>query len=96
MTVEDFKKAATEFAKVNRISEEEDDDELERKVVLSSYIAMSNLQFWKNIIFGAPTYGADMSGTLFDTDVEEWNPQVTMQSTFPRCNSDRFRTCARP
>ncbi|KAK5615115.1 hypothetical protein CRENBAI_005519 [Crenichthys baileyi] len=37
-----------------------DFDELERK-------------FWKNLTFNPPLYGADVSGTLFDSDVSEWN-----------------------
>ncbi|XP_053704324.1 lysine-specific demethylase 4A-like [Synchiropus splendidus] len=37
-----------------------DYDELERK-------------FWKNLTFNPPLYGADVSGTLYDTDVCEWN-----------------------
>ncbi|KAM4738544.1 lysine-specific demethylase 4A isoform 2-T2 [Anableps anableps] len=37
-----------------------DFDELERK-------------FWKNLTFNPPLYGADVSGTLFDPDVSEWN-----------------------
>ncbi|XP_017159813.1 lysine-specific demethylase 4A isoform X5 [Poecilia reticulata] len=37
-----------------------DFDELERK-------------FWKNLTFNPPLYGADVSGTLFDPHVSEWN-----------------------
>ncbi|XP_032381679.1 lysine-specific demethylase 4A [Etheostoma spectabile] len=37
-----------------------DFDELERK-------------FWKNLTFNHPLYGADVSGTLYDSDVAEWN-----------------------
>ncbi|XP_047442518.1 lysine-specific demethylase 4A [Mugil cephalus] len=37
-----------------------DFDELERK-------------FWKNLTFNPPLYGADVSGTLYDQDVTEWN-----------------------
>ncbi|XP_029003399.1 lysine-specific demethylase 4A [Betta splendens] len=37
-----------------------DVDELERK-------------FWKNLTFNPPLYGADVSGTLYDPDVTEWN-----------------------
>ncbi|XP_035508774.1 lysine-specific demethylase 4A-like [Morone saxatilis] len=37
-----------------------DFDELERKV-------------WKNLTFNPPLYGADVSGTLYDPDVTEWN-----------------------
>ncbi|KAM9384784.1 lysine-specific demethylase 4A [Pholidichthys leucotaenia] len=35
-------------------------DELERK-------------FWKNLTFNPPLYGVDVSGTLYDPDVTEWN-----------------------
>ncbi|XP_057697381.1 lysine-specific demethylase 4A isoform X2 [Corythoichthys intestinalis] len=37
-----------------------DFDELERK-------------FWKNLTFNPPLYGADVSGSLYDSDVNEWN-----------------------
>ncbi|XP_077463699.1 lysine-specific demethylase 4A isoform X2 [Stigmatopora argus] len=37
-----------------------DFDELERK-------------FWKNLTFNPPLYGADVSGSLYDPDVSEWN-----------------------
>uniref|UniRef100_A0A1A8G5P6 [histone H3]-trimethyl-L-lysine(9) demethylase n=1 Tax=Nothobranchius korthausae TaxID=1143690 RepID=A0A1A8G5P6_9TELE len=37
-----------------------DFDDLERK-------------FWKNLTFNPPLYGADVSGTLYDPDVTEWN-----------------------
>ncbi|KAM3619011.1 uncharacterized protein V6R79_001677 [Siganus canaliculatus] len=37
-----------------------DFEELERK-------------FWKNLTFNPPLYGADVSGTLYDPDVTEWN-----------------------
>ncbi|XP_075997694.1 lysine-specific demethylase 4A isoform X2 [Genypterus blacodes] len=37
-----------------------DFEELERK-------------FWKNLTFNPPLYGADVSGTLYDSDVSEWN-----------------------
>ena len=35
-------------------------DELERK-------------YWKNVSFNPPIYGADISGTLFDSDQDLWN-----------------------
>lgn len=37
-----------------------DFDELERK-------------YWKNLTFNAPIYAADISGSIFDKDVKEWN-----------------------
>lgn len=37
-----------------------DYDELDRK-------------YWKNITYGSPIYGADVSGSLTDADVKEWN-----------------------
>ncbi|XP_078252053.1 lysine-specific demethylase 4C-like isoform X2 [Rhinoraja longicauda] len=30
-------------------------------------------KYWKNLIFVAPIYGADVSGSLYDEDVGEWN-----------------------
>ena len=30
-------------------------------------------KYWKNIIYGQPIYGADVSGTLTDPDVTAWN-----------------------
>ncbi|XP_064186711.1 lysine-specific demethylase 4A [Anguilla rostrata] len=37
-----------------------DFEELERK-------------YWKNLTFNPPLYGADVNGTLYDSDVTEWN-----------------------
>uniref|UniRef100_A0A671KD18 [histone H3]-trimethyl-L-lysine(9) demethylase n=1 Tax=Sinocyclocheilus anshuiensis TaxID=1608454 RepID=A0A671KD18_9TELE len=30
-------------------------------------------KYWKNLTFVSPIYGADVSGTLYDEDIEEWN-----------------------
>ncbi|XP_040393425.1 lysine-specific demethylase 4B isoform X12 [Cygnus olor] len=30
-------------------------------------------KYWKNLTFVSPIYGADISGSLYDADVEEWN-----------------------
>ncbi|CAG0899413.1 unnamed protein product, partial [Cyprideis torosa] len=30
-------------------------------------------QYWENVTYGAPTYGADVPGTLTDTNVDVWN-----------------------
>ncbi|XP_058019571.1 lysine-specific demethylase 4B isoform X2 [Ahaetulla prasina] len=38
----------------------QDFDDLERK-------------YWKNLTFVSPIYGADISGSLYDSDVDEWN-----------------------
>lgn len=38
----------------------DDFEELERK-------------YWKNLTFNPPLYGADVNGSLYDSDVEEWN-----------------------
>lgn len=38
----------------------DDFEELERK-------------YWKNVTFNPPIYGADVNGTLYDPDVDEWN-----------------------
>ncbi|KAI8372021.1 JmjC domain, hydroxylase-domain-containing protein [Choanephora cucurbitarum] len=32
--------------------------------------------YWRNITFNQPKYGADMLGTLFDESVKEWNPNT--------------------
>ncbi|XP_038146215.1 lysine-specific demethylase 4C isoform X1 [Cyprinodon tularosa] len=30
-------------------------------------------KYWKNLTFVSPIYGADVSGSLYDEDIEEWN-----------------------
>uniref|UniRef100_A0A803V8U5 Lysine-specific demethylase 4B n=1 Tax=Ficedula albicollis TaxID=59894 RepID=A0A803V8U5_FICAL len=30
-------------------------------------------KYWKNLTFVSPIYGADISGSLYDADVDEWN-----------------------
>ncbi|GAB6026609.1 Lysine-specific demethylase 4C [Chamberlinius hualienensis] len=30
-------------------------------------------KYWKNITYNSPIYGADVSGSLYDQDVDEWN-----------------------
>ncbi|GAA6083767.1 lysine-specific demethylase 4A isoform X1 [Tachysurus ichikawai] len=58
MTVREFRKIAnTERFCTPR---HVDFDELERK-------------YWKNLTFNPPLYGADVNGTLYDPDVNEWN-----------------------
>uniref|UniRef100_A0A672MLV9 [histone H3]-trimethyl-L-lysine(9) demethylase n=1 Tax=Sinocyclocheilus grahami TaxID=75366 RepID=A0A672MLV9_SINGR len=58
MTVREFRKTAnTDKFRNPRYA---DFDELERK-------------FWKNLTFNPPLYGADVSGTLYEPDVTEWN-----------------------
>ncbi|XP_078115650.1 lysine-specific demethylase 4A isoform X3 [Sander vitreus] len=39
------------------------------------YVDFGELErkFWKNLTFNHPLYGADVSGTLYDPDVAEWN-----------------------
>ncbi|XP_022046992.2 lysine-specific demethylase 4A isoform X1 [Acanthochromis polyacanthus] len=58
MTVHDFRKTSN----LDKFCSPRyvDFDELERK-------------FWKNLTFNPPLYGADVSGTLYDPDVTEWN-----------------------
>uniref|UniRef100_A0A669DWR1 [histone H3]-trimethyl-L-lysine(9) demethylase n=1 Tax=Oreochromis niloticus TaxID=8128 RepID=A0A669DWR1_ORENI len=58
MTVHDFRKTSN----MDKFCSPRyvDFDELERK-------------FWKNLTFNPPLYGADVSGTLYDPDVTEWN-----------------------
>uniref|UniRef100_A0A672PDC1 [histone H3]-trimethyl-L-lysine(9) demethylase n=1 Tax=Sinocyclocheilus grahami TaxID=75366 RepID=A0A672PDC1_SINGR len=58
MTVREFRKTANTDKFCN--PRYADFDELERK-------------YWKNLTFNPPLYGADISGTLYDTDVTEWN-----------------------
>ncbi|KAK9973080.1 hypothetical protein ABG768_023827 [Culter alburnus] len=58
MTVREFRKTANTDKFCN--PRYADFDELERK-------------FWKNLTFNPPLYGADVSGTLYDPDVTEWN-----------------------
>ncbi|XP_059353696.1 lysine-specific demethylase 4A-like isoform X2 [Carassius carassius] len=58
MTVSEFRKTANTDKFCN--PRYADFDELERK-------------FWKNLTFNPPLYGADVSGTLYDPDVTEWN-----------------------
>ncbi|KAK3575231.1 hypothetical protein QTP86_023375 [Hemibagrus guttatus] len=58
MTVREFRK----IANTDRFCSPRyvDIDELERK-------------YWKNLTFNPPLYGADVNGTLYDPDVNEWN-----------------------
>ncbi|XP_073707302.1 lysine-specific demethylase 4A isoform X2 [Garra rufa] len=58
MTVCEFRKTANTDKFCN--PRYADFDELERK-------------YWKNLTFNPPLYGADVSGTLYDPDVTEWN-----------------------
>ncbi|XP_037829942.1 lysine-specific demethylase 4A isoform X2 [Kryptolebias marmoratus] len=58
MTVQEFRKTSNLDKFCSPIYV--DFDELERK-------------FWKNLTFNPPLYGADVSGTLYDPDVTEWN-----------------------
>ncbi|XP_076871258.1 lysine-specific demethylase 4A [Brachyhypopomus gauderio] len=39
------------------------------------YVEFEELErkYWKNLTFNPPLYGADISGTLYDSDVCEWN-----------------------
>ncbi|XP_056131703.1 lysine-specific demethylase 4A isoform X2 [Lampris incognitus] len=58
MTVREFRKTSNMDKFCN--PRYADFEELERK-------------FWKNLTFNPPLYGADVSGTLYDPDVAEWN-----------------------
>ncbi|XP_051562323.1 lysine-specific demethylase 4A-like [Myxocyprinus asiaticus] len=58
MTVREFRKTASTDKFCN--PRYADFDELERK-------------YWKNLTFNPPLYGTDVSGTLYDPDVTEWN-----------------------
>ncbi|XP_025939413.1 lysine-specific demethylase 4C isoform X20 [Apteryx rowi] len=39
------------------------------------YIDYEDLErkYWKNLTFVAPIYGADINGSIYDEDIEEWN-----------------------
>ncbi|XP_058805432.1 lysine-specific demethylase 4A-like [Phymastichus coffea] len=58
MTVKEYEKLA--HSERYRTPKHFDYEDLERK-------------YWKNITYVAPIYGADVSGTLTDPDVKEWN-----------------------
>uniref|UniRef100_A0A672RCA4 [histone H3]-trimethyl-L-lysine(9) demethylase n=1 Tax=Sinocyclocheilus grahami TaxID=75366 RepID=A0A672RCA4_SINGR len=58
MTVKEFRKTANSDKFCS--PRYDDFEELERK-------------YWKNLTFNPPIYGADVNGTLYDTDVKEWN-----------------------
>uniref|UniRef100_A0A3Q3KLJ6 [histone H3]-trimethyl-L-lysine(9) demethylase n=1 Tax=Monopterus albus TaxID=43700 RepID=A0A3Q3KLJ6_MONAL len=58
MTVHEFRKTSNMDKFCN--PRYADFEELERK-------------FWRNLTFNPPLYGADVSGTLYDPDVTEWN-----------------------
>uniref|UniRef100_A0A6B2L846 JmjC domain-containing protein n=1 Tax=Arcella intermedia TaxID=1963864 RepID=A0A6B2L846_9EUKA len=59
MTVKDFAEAARERAE-RHLTDGLGHEEIERK-------------FWRNIQFSPPMYGADMVGSLTDTDLKMWN-----------------------
>ncbi|XP_026887784.2 lysine-specific demethylase 4A [Electrophorus electricus] len=58
MTVKEFRKTANSDKFCS--PRYDDFEELERK-------------YWKNVTFNPPIYGADVNGTLYDPDVNEWN-----------------------
>uniref|UniRef100_A0A8C9VLZ7 [histone H3]-trimethyl-L-lysine(9) demethylase n=1 Tax=Scleropages formosus TaxID=113540 RepID=A0A8C9VLZ7_SCLFO len=58
MTVGEYRKLAN--SKKYCTPHHKDFDDLERK-------------YWKNLTFVSPIYGADISGSLYDEDVAEWN-----------------------
>uniref|UniRef100_A0A4W4ELD0 Lysine-specific demethylase 4B n=1 Tax=Electrophorus electricus TaxID=8005 RepID=A0A4W4ELD0_ELEEL len=58
MTVGEYRKLAN--SKKYCTPSHKDFDDLERK-------------YWKNLTFVSPIYGADISGSLYDSDVMEWN-----------------------
>uniref|UniRef100_A0A8B9RIW6 [histone H3]-trimethyl-L-lysine(9) demethylase n=1 Tax=Astyanax mexicanus TaxID=7994 RepID=A0A8B9RIW6_ASTMX len=58
MTVREFRKTANSDKFCS--PRYDDFEELERK-------------YWKNVTFNPPIYGADVNGTLYDPDVDEWN-----------------------
>ncbi|KAM7387989.1 hypothetical protein PAMP_024193 [Pampus punctatissimus] len=58
MTVGDYRKLAN--SKKYCTPRHKDFDDLERK-------------YWKNLTFVSPIYGADVSGSIYDEDIQEWN-----------------------
>uniref|UniRef100_A0A7N6AIT0 [histone H3]-trimethyl-L-lysine(9) demethylase n=1 Tax=Anabas testudineus TaxID=64144 RepID=A0A7N6AIT0_ANATE len=58
MTVGDYRKLAN--SKKYCTPRHKDFDDLERK-------------YWKNLTFVSPIYGADVSGSIYDEDIHEWN-----------------------
>ncbi|XP_043078984.1 lysine-specific demethylase 4B isoform X2 [Puntigrus tetrazona] len=58
MTVGEYRKLAN--SKKYCTPPHKDFDDLERK-------------YWKNLTFVSPIYGADISGSLYDPDITEWN-----------------------
>ncbi|KAI4886882.1 hypothetical protein NFI96_022586, partial [Prochilodus magdalenae] len=58
MTVGEYRKLAN--SKKYCTPQHKDFDDLERK-------------YWKNLTFVSPIYGADISGSLYDTGIAEWN-----------------------
>uniref|UniRef100_A0A8C2B5P4 [histone H3]-trimethyl-L-lysine(9) demethylase n=1 Tax=Cyprinus carpio TaxID=7962 RepID=A0A8C2B5P4_CYPCA len=58
MTVGEYRKLAN--SKKYCTPQHKDFDDLERK-------------YWKNLTFMSPIYGADISGSLYDPDITEWN-----------------------
>uniref|UniRef100_A0A8C6WKK6 Lysine-specific demethylase 4B n=1 Tax=Neogobius melanostomus TaxID=47308 RepID=A0A8C6WKK6_9GOBI len=58
MTVSEYRKLAN--SKKYCTPRHKDFDDLERK-------------YWKNLTFVSPIYGADVSGSIYDEDVHEWN-----------------------
>ncbi|KAF2356401.1 JmjN domain [Trinorchestia longiramus] len=58
LTVQEFKKLAESDR--YKPPKHDDHEDLERK-------------YWKNVTYVSPIYGADVSGTITDPDVKEWN-----------------------
>uniref|UniRef100_A0A3Q2U3F5 [histone H3]-trimethyl-L-lysine(9) demethylase n=1 Tax=Fundulus heteroclitus TaxID=8078 RepID=A0A3Q2U3F5_FUNHE len=58
MTVKEFRRIANSDKFCS--PHYDDFEELERK-------------YWKNLTFNPPLYGADVNGSLYDPDIEEWN-----------------------
>ncbi|XP_047231254.1 lysine-specific demethylase 4B isoform X3 [Girardinichthys multiradiatus] len=58
MTVGEYRKMAN--SKKYCTPRHKDFDDLERK-------------YWKNLTFVSPIYGADVSGSIYDEDIHEWN-----------------------
>lgn len=64
MTLEEYQIKTGVF---DKITKDLSPDEVEQMVNLKF------IQFWKNIVFSPPLYGADLLSTLMDEKASQWN-----------------------
>ncbi len=62
-----FKEYKTKLGLFDKITEGLSTDEIEAMVTMKLW------QFWKNIVFSPPLYGADLLNTLMDDTAGSWN-----------------------